>query len=201
MIGFLARLLVLLAPIGAFTLWVTGPVQQQLYHHSVTLGIVMLLGGLAVLAALEGALLKFWLLPLMARRISEQLYAGSYLPENDPLAMLAQKITEEHRPELIPELEHIVHADPRRTRAWLVLSQLIEAELHDAPRAVEVLLQGAAALKRNREDAALLIWRAATLCHKHASLEAKAATLHRQLAEQYPHTQYGRLAAQRVGSE
>ena len=196
MIRILARLLILLAPIGAYVCWVLGPVQQHLRPSSPTLGILLMLAGLAVLAAIEGALLKLWLLPLMARTMSETLYAGTYLPENDPLACLVHKISAEHRPELIPELERLVQSDRRRTRAWLELARLQESELHDLPRAAETLLQGAGAVK-SPEDAALLIWRAASLYEKHEPLAHKAPTLHRQLIEQYPHTQYGALAKRR----
>lgn len=198
MVRFAAQLIALFLPLYAFGLWAMGPVRRYFYveQGQWLIGIIYLLAGLAVLALVEGVLLKLWLLPGWARFLSERLYAGSYLPENDPLATLARRIAAEHRHDLLPELIRMVEADPCRVRAWLELARLLEDELHDIPQAVQQLLRGAKAVPE-AEDAALLMWRAATLSQKHETTAPRAASLFRSTADLYPLTTYGKLAAAR----
>ena len=191
-----AYLLVVLAPLGAFAWWVMGPVQARLYHGSPTMGILLMLAGLAALALVEGALFKFWLIPLCARVMSERFSSGSYLPEDDPLVRLVAEVSQD--PQRLPELVRLVESDPQRTRGWLELARMME---RDAPaQAVEKLCQGAQKLRHNKEEAALLMWRAITLAEKHPELAEKASTLLSELASAYPETSYGQLALKRVPS-
>ena len=192
----LLLLLLALAPLGAYVLWVLRVVQREMGQGFSLGGIVMLLAGLGVLAVVEGLIFKFFLLPRMAGALSERFYAGSYFPEDDPLALLSRKISAENRPELLPELARLVESDPHRARAWLELARLHVDLRRDIPEASRCLLQGAAAM-RNREDAAMLTWRAAVLLEKSAEHAAQAPPLYQKLAEQYPATAYGKLAAQR----
>lgn len=195
----LVQLLLALAPIGAYAWWLLGPVRAALARGERLGTALSLLAGLLVLALVEGLLFKLYLLPSWARSLSERLYAGSYLPEDDPLARLARRISAENRPDLLPELVRLVEADPQRVRAWLELARLLD-EAHDTPQAAEKLLQGSRAVRR-REDAALLIWRAAVLLGKNTQLAPKARPLLEQLASSYPDTAYGQLAAERLGKQ
>lgn len=139
-------------------------------------------------------LIRFWILPRLAGTISERFYAGNYVPEDDPLAHIVQRITDERSKDLFPELDRIVHEDPRRVRAWLEYARLTENIKSDYRGALEILLEGTRAVRGN-EDAALLLWRAATLCEKYDQLKPRAPELYQQLISDYPDTGYGRLAA------
>lgn len=189
------QLILLLTPISAFTAWLLGPVQQQLHQGRLLTGILYMLGGLAVLALVEGLLLKFYMLPRWARTISERLYAGNYIPDDDPLVRLVHSIVVDHHLERIPELERLAQADPRRVRTWQELASIYETLLRQPATAVDALLRGATAVK-NPEDAAMLMWRAVSLCKRHPELAEQAPTLRQQLIEQYPHSVYGKLARQ-----
>lgn len=191
----LFRLGIISLPLVALIFWLLGPVQHHIARGSLT-GIAYMLLGIAVFALAEGVLFKFWLLPILAQFVSERLYAGSYLPENDPLAQLISEITRHHRPDLLPELEKLVQADPRRVRGWLELARLQETLLNNPAEASSTLLKGADAV-HNQEDAALLMWRAITLNERHTSRAHLAPPLISELTRRYPNTNYGRLAAKR----
>lgn len=199
----LAQLLLVLAPLGCYVWWLLAIVGRELARGERLGTVLMMLAGLLALAVVEGLIFKLYLLPCWARSLSERLYGGNYFPEDDPLARLARKIDAEQRPELIPEFIRLVEADPCRVRAWLELARLLAD--HDAPQAVQRLLQGAdilAARRRShsqREDAALLLWRAATLSQKHPELAAQAPPILQRLASQYPDTAYGKLALKKAG--
>ena len=196
----LAQLLLVLVPLGAYIWWLLVVVGRKLARGEQLGTVLMLLGGLLALVVVEALIFKLYLLPLWARGLSERLYAGSYFPEDDPLASLARKISTENRPDLLPELTRLVEADPHRVRAWLELARLLVDTRHDTPQAVQSLLRGAKAMRRD-EDAALLLWRAATLLQKDPGLATKAASLLAELAEQYPATAYGKLAANRLKNQ
>lgn len=197
MIRFLWQLLVVLAPIGAFAWWALGPVQTHLYHGSASVGILLLLAGLGVLTLVEGLLFKLWLLPSWAHSLSIRFSSGSYVPADDPLVQLVQSLSREPDPARLQQLIRLVGADPHRVRGWLELARVLEEAFQDAPAAVDKLLLGAQTV-RNQEDAALLMWRAATLCERHASLADRAQPLLADIARQFPDTNYGRLAASRA---
>lgn len=195
---FFARLLLVLFPLAAYIGWLLLCVQKELVR-SIKNGsaldfILMLLGGLLVLVVLEALIFKFYILPICARYISERVYAGSYFTDDDPLASLARKIESENRTDLLPQLVQLVEADPRRVRAWIELARILEDSLHDTPQAVRRLLQGAEAVRR-KEDAALLIWRAASLLRKHDQQPIQASQLLERLVRDFSSTAYGKLAA------
>lgn len=195
---FFARLLLVLFPLAVYIGWLLLSVQKELVRgikNGAALDfILMLLGGLFVLVVVEALIFKFYILPICARYISERIYGGSYFPDDDPLACLARKIELENRPDLLPELVQIVEADPQRVRAWLELARLLEDSVRDTPQAVQRLLQGAATVRR-KEDAALLMWRAASLLRKHDQLADQAPPLLERLVREFPSTAYGKLAA------
>lgn len=197
MLRFFGQVLLLLVPVGAFAWWAKGPVQHYMYHGAVTKGILLMLAGLAFLALVEGVLLKLWLLPRWAYILSERFSSGSYLPEDDPLVQLVQRIAREQERSLLPELTRMVESDPRRVRGWLELARVQAEVFRDAPEAVAKLLQGARAV-RNKEDAALLMWRAATLCEQKAELADRSQEILAELARKFPATSYGQLASERV---
>lgn len=195
MLRFLYRFALISAPVVAFVFWTLGPVRQQLSHGYT--GICYMLLGIAALALVEGLMFKWWILPLFADAVSERLYAGNYLPEDDPLACLVSQIVEHKRRELMPELERLVAADPQRVRGWLELARVCEGEFADQREAVAHLLRGAE-LVRRKEDAAMLMWRAITLCERYDNLRPRALELLPELAHRFPHTTYGRLALDRL---
>ena len=186
------RLAAVCAPLAAFVWWLQGPVMEKMTRQGL-MGILYMLAGVALLALIEGLLFKFWLLPQIAQAVSERLYAGSYFPEDDPLARLVAEISEHHRRELLPELQRLVEADPQRERGWLELARLQEAETSSPEQAVHTLLRGAEILRR-REDAAMLLWRAYTLCKRYPERAEQAEEILRELTSRYPDTGYGRRA-------
>lgn len=196
MIRRAAQLLVAFIPLMLFAGVVKGLawfglVQSQLWW------VVTLLGGLLVVSIAEVLLFKMWLLPSWAQAISERIYAGNYVPEDDPLVALSQKIISEHRSELLPELEKIVRSDAQRTRGWLELARVCLAEQHDSLRAAEHLLKGAESV-RDKEDAAMLMWRAFTLLNREEKCQQRATEICRSITEKYPSTNYGRLASEKL---
>lgn len=190
------QLLAVLAPLGLFALALQ-PVQQRLYGGHATQGILLLLASLALLAVLEGLLFRYWILPGWSEKVAERLYAGSYLPEDDALAQLADRIEREKNAELIPRLVQLVHAQAWRLRGWLELARLQQEVLQDAPAALKTLEEAMQAV-REPEDVALLMCRAARLCEKALLNEAAARSWWQRAAEQYPDTVYGRKAATRL---
>ncbi len=157
--------------------------------------VATLLGGLLVVSVAEVLIFKMWLLPSWAQAISERIYAGSYVPEDDALVALSQRILTEHRMELVPELEKIVRSDAQRARGWLELARVCSAEQRDTLRAAEYLLEGAETV-RNKEDAAMLMWRAYSLLNREEKRQQRAKEIRRSLTEKYPDTSYGRLAVE-----
>ncbi len=190
------QMLAVLAPLILFALALQ-PVQQRLYGGHATQGILLLLAALAVLAVLEGLLFRYWILPGWSEKMAERLYAGSYLPEVDALAQLADRIEREKNPELIPQLSLLVHAQAWRLRGWLELARLQQEVLRDAPAALRTLEEAMRAV-REPEDVALLMCRAAGLCEKSLQDAAAARCWWQCAAERYPGTVYGRKAATKL---
>lgn len=189
------QLLAVLAPLGAFALALQ-PVQQRMYGGHATQGIVLLLVALAILAVVEGLLLRYWILPGWSEKVAERLYAGSYLPEDDALARLTDRIEAEKDATLMPELVRLVHAQPWRLRGWLELARLQQDILNDAAAALQTLEEASTRI-REPEDAALLMFRAAQLCEKSLHDDSAARLWLERVTERYPDTVYGRKAAAR----
>lgn len=187
------QLLAVLAPLGAFALALQ-PVQQHLYGGHATQGIVLLLVALAILALLEGLMFRYWILPAWSEKVAERLYAGSYLPEDDALAQLADRIEAEKDAALMPELVRLVHAQPWRLRGWLELARLQQEVLHDASAALHTLEEATGKI-REAEDAAMLMFRAARICEISLHDSAAARSWLLRVAGQYPDTVYGRKAS------
>lgn len=196
MLRGLFQLLAVLCPLVLFALALP-PVQQRLYGGQPTEGILLLLGGLALLAVVEGLIFRCWILPGWSGCMAERLYAGSYVPGNDALATLVEQIEREQKVELLPSLEKLVRCQRWRLRGWLELARLQQEMLHDAPAALATLQKGAESV-RDPEDAALLLYRTARICEH--SLHDAAAARHwlQQAAVRYPATVYGHRAASRL---
>lgn len=192
MLRLLFQLVVAMVPLGAFVA-VLPLVQQRLYGGQTTLGILMLLGALALLAVLEGLLFRYWILPDWSSHMAERLYAGSYSRDDDALACLVERIEREKNKELMPALARIVRAQSWRTRGWLELARLQLELLHDSQAALHSLELGSSAVK-NREDAALLMYRAARLCEQSLHDDAAARTWLQKVVSAYPDTVYGQRA-------
>lgn len=187
------KLLVVLLPLGAFALALQ-PVQALMFGGEAVRGIVLLLVALVVLALVEGLLFRYWVLPGWSEKLAERLYAGSYLPENDALAQLVERIEQTGDISLLPDLRQLVLRQPRRLRGWLELARLQQAVLHDSAAALSTLEQAATAV-RAPEDAALLLYRAGKLCESALQDSSRARGYWQLAAADYPATVYGRKSA------
>lgn len=187
------QLLVLLLPLAGFAVALQ-PVQELMFGGHATRGILLLLAALAVLAVADGLLFRYWILPSLGDKMAERLYAGSYLPENDALAQLAERIMQEKATDAIPELAEMVQRQPDRLRGWLELAHLQHELLHDYAAALLSLEQGASCV-RDREDAAMLLYRAGTLCEKAMHDPTAASRYYERAASDYADTVYGRQSA------
>lgn len=193
-----AKVLVVLLPVGAFALALQ-PVQKLMFGGETTQGIILLLVALVLLAVVEGLLFRYWVLPGWGEKMAERLYAGSYTPENDALARLVERLVSEKDAALLPELRAMVLRQPRRLRGWLELARLQQELLLDAAAAVATLEEAATAV-REPEDAAMLLYRAGTLCESVLQNSARACEIWQRAVDVYPATVYGARSATRLNS-
>ena len=191
-----AKVLVVLLPVGAFALALQ-PVQKLMFGGETTQGIILLLVALVLLAVVEGLLFRYWVLPGWGEKMAERLYAGSYTPENDALARLVERLVSEKDTALLPELRALVLRQPRRLRGWLELARLQQELQHDAAASVATLEEAATAV-REPEDAAMLLYRAGSLCESALQNPARAREIWQRAADVYPTTVYGAKAAARL---
>lgn len=198
MLRRLFQLLVLLLPPGLFALALQ-PVQALMFGGQAARGIGLLLVALAVLAVLEALLFRYWVLPGWGDKLAERLYAGSYTPENDALAQLVSRMLHEKDAAAMPQLRHLVLSQPRRLRGWLELARLEQELRNDAAAALAALEQGAAAV-HGPEDAAMLLYRAGSLCEQSLHDTTRARDFWQRAATRYPSTVYGARSAARLES-
>ena len=191
-----AKVLVVLLPVGAFALALQ-PVQKLMFGGETTQGIILLLVALVLLAVVEGLLFRYWVLPGWGEKMAERLYAGSYTPENDARARLVERLVSEKDTALLPELRALVLRQPRRLRGWLELARLQQELQHDTAAAVATLEEAATAV-REPEDAAMLLYRAGSLCESALQNMARAREIWQRAADVYPTTVYGAKAAARL---
>ncbi len=192
-----AKVLVVLLPVGVFALALQ-PVQKLMFGGEATQGIVLLLVALVLLAVVEGLLFRYWVLPGWGEKMAERLYAGSYTPENDALARMVEQIVQEKDAAQLPALRELVLRQPRRLRGWLELARLQQELLPDATAALATLEEAAAAV-RDREDAAMLLYRAGALCESALQNPARARELWQRAADAFPATVYGARSAAKLG--
>ena len=193
---FLLQILAGFIPLYLFSAWVIMFVQPLFDGKHDELEALERVGiGLGVMVLVEALIFKFWLLPSWARSMSMRFYAGSYIPEDDPIASLASIIRADNRKDLIPELSDLVEQDPTRARAWLELASILESVKNDPQKAVEKLIRGASCVK-NDQDAAMLLWRAVSLLRKSDDGKQRAEQIREDIIRRYPNTSYGQFAAQ-----
>ncbi|MBQ3217956.1 MAG: hypothetical protein IJB33_03690 [Akkermansia sp.] len=162
-------------------------------------GLLVALGAVVVLTIWMTGLIRCSVLPAVGQAIGERVYGGSYLPEDDPLVVLATRIRREHESSLLPEFEALVRREPFRARAWTELASLRGDEFGDFRGAREALMRGAEMVEE-AEDRAFLLYRAAGVCERRLGDAAGARELYNRAAECFPATAYGRKAAQKAAS-
>ncbi len=197
--GRFIRVVVVLLPLAGFVLAVLR-VRSLMDEGRGLLSLAVLLAALVVLVLVELPLFKWWILPRFAGEIGERVYAGGdYSPAEDALLVLVERIRQEKDRNLLPELERQVLADARRTRGWQEYAHVLRDVFADAPAALAVLRRGAARV-RGGEDRAMLLCRAAYLAVDALRDAALARQLYAEAAERYPHTAYGKLAADKLAA-
>ena len=196
MLGRIFCIANLLLPVGLFV-GVLLKVRSLFDAGEAMLGIGVMLGALAVLAVWEGLLIRYLVLPSWGRKLGERLYAGSYTPDEDPIVALAARIRQEHATSLLPELEALVLRDARRVRGWTELAALFADEAGDLRAALQALLTGAGKAA-DKQDRAMLLYRAAHFCQSRLADRQQARELLQQAATRYPSTVYGQKAAREL---
>ncbi len=149
------------------------------------LGVALLLFVLA-----EGLLFRCILLPRMGEVMGEKLYGGTYIPEEDALVRAAEEVRRTKDREKMPAVHAVVQADRRRLRGWLELSRLYQEEFADRRSALEALEEGSRCVS-DKEDRALLLYRAAHLCEL-LNLPDRRRGLLETAAKRYGKTVYGK---------
>lgn len=172
-------------------------VRQLFDREEGLLGIGIMLGALATMAAIVGLMLKFWLLPTWGRAISERVYAGSYLPDEDPIVSLAQEIRKCRDWERMAEFEKRIMQDSSRARAWMEYFSLLSDVFQAKEAALQALLKGAEYV-RSKEEKAMFLYRSALYCEKKLNDLRQARSLFEQAARRFPRTAYGKQAALRL---
>ena len=196
MLGRIVCIANLLLPVGLFV-GVLLKVRSLFDSGEAMLGVGIMLGALAVLAIWEGLLIRYLVLPAWGRKLGERMYVGSYSPDDDPLVALATRIRREHATELIPELEAMVQQDARRVRGWTELAALLAEEAGDPRAALQALLTGAGKVA-DKQERAMLLYRAAHVCLSRLADKQQARELLQQAATKYPATVYGQKAAREL---
>lgn len=196
----LLRALAVLLPLALFCLWVMNLEREFAVAESggeILMVVLKALGALALLVALLAVMLRRWLLPLFGQKVSDALYAGTYLPGEDPLVVMVNRVATTADASLLPELEALIRSDAGRLRGWQELARLHLDVFHDAGASRDALLRGVDCV-RDRQDKAMLLYRAAKLSETHLHDAAAANLIYEQAASRYPGTVYGKLAAQSV---
>lgn len=192
----LLKIAAILLPLAPFA-YAAQMAGEWLVKGEITHGIALLLGALAALAIIEGILFKYWLLPSLGQAVSDRLYAGSYLPEQDELAQLTARIRSTKNCELLPRMAELVQQQGFRSRGWIELARLHQDLNNNHQEALQTLLKGAEAVT-DKEDRAMLLYRAACLCRNKLSAPTQARELFTKAAQFYPNTVYGKQAAHQI---
>lgn len=159
-------------------------------------GILLFMGSLTATVIPEFLLLRYVALPRWGQAVGERLYAGSYSPGEDRIVACAETIRRTGDESLLPRLEALVQADPTRMRSWRELADVRLNVFHRTEEAVLTLLEAEKHV-RDKEDKALLLYRAAQWTENRLHRSTRAEELYSLLAERYPATVYGSRAAKR----
>ena len=157
-------------------------------------GICWLIVMLALLALVEGIFLRRVLIPLWGEKMAERIYAGSYVPDDDTLVQLADKVRETRDGSLLARLEKEVRGQGWRYRGWMELAS-IQRDVFSNPAAACSALQEGAGTVEDPQDAAMLLYRAAHVADTAMHDPSLAQSLRRKAAADFPDTVYGRKAA------
>lgn len=157
-------------------------------------GICWLIGMLALFALVEGIYLRRVLIPLWGEKMAERIYAGSYVPDDDALVQLADKVRESRDDALLARLEKEVRGQGWRYRGWMELATIQRDVFSNPAAACHTLQEGAKAVD-DPQDAAMLLYRAAHVAEASVRDASLAESLRRKAAADYPETVYGRKAA------
>lgn len=196
------RVLAVLLPMALFCLWVIsleGEYAAAENGREIIVVVLKAMGALALLVVLLAVMLRRWLLPLFGQKVSDALYAGTYLPGEDPLVVLVDRIASSSDASLLPELEALVRSDAGRLRGWQELARLQLEVFQDPGASRDALLRGVDNV-RDGQDKALLLYRAGKLSVSHLHDEAAARHYYELAASRFPGTVYGKMAAQRLKS-
>lgn len=196
----LLRALSILLPPVLFILWILhlrGEFDAATGGREILIVVAKGLVALMLAVLLLAIAIRRWVLPAFGQKISDALYAGTYLPGDDALVVLAERVAHSADPSLLPELESLVKADAGRMRGWQELSR-IQLEVFQNPRqAYETLLMGAAHVS-DGQDKAMLLYRAGKLAETHLHDVEASRSCYKQAAERFPLTVYGKEAARKL---
>ena len=194
-VGFLMRCrwwVAVLLPLAAFAA-VQPYVDAALNQNDKQSAFTLLGAALLLFVLAEALLFRLVLLPRMGQAVGEKLYGGSYIPEEDRLVQAVEEVRRSKDREKLGAVRTLVQADRRRLRGWQELARLYQEEFGDMQAAAEVLTEGAAAVG-DKEDRALLLYRAARLYEQMNRPERRLELL-REAADRYGETVYGKKAA------
>ena len=149
---------------------------------------------LALLAAVEGVILRRIVIPYWGEQVAERIYAGSYVPDEDPLVQLAESVRASGDETRLAKLEKAVRAQGWRYRGWMELAA-IQRDVFSNPAAACSALQEGAGAVQDPQDAAMLLYRAAHVARDAMHDATMAESLRRKAAADFPQTVYGRKAA------
>lgn len=196
MIRFLLKSATVLLPLGIFAI-ATQFIMDWMSRGETLNGILLLVGSLAVLAVVEGVIFRFWILPAWGQVLSEKLYGGTYVPEEDELAELAARIRRTEDASLLPAMQRLVLSQRKRARGWLELNRLQQDIAHNPEAALQTLLDGADAVS-DPEERAMFLYRAGALAADKLQSPQRAAEYFLRAANKFPKTTYGKHAAARA---
>lgn len=186
-------ILLLLVPLLLFALGLLY-VDARFEEGDVLRAIGSLVLLLALLATVEGVILRRFVIPFWGEKVAERIYAGSYVPDEDPLVQLSEKVRATQDAALLAKLEKAVRAQGWRYRGWMELAAIQRDVFANPAAACSALQEGAQAVE-DPQDAAMLLYRAAHVAQDAMHDATLANSLRHKAAADFPQTVYGRKAA------
>ncbi len=161
-----------------------------------------LLFGIILASILIWFVLKRTLLPFVAEHIRAFLTGdnGSYQSADDELHRLVESIRESRDAQRLTELDAYCAENPQRLRAWQEYASLLHGSFKRSQEASE-LLERAASTLRDKQDCALLLYRAGIIQRDTLQQASDAQRLFRAASTRYPQSTYGKLAAKQLHSD